>query len=83
MFSSLHNVCMKGADDVIRYTRLWETMAKQNVTTYTLRNKHDISHATVQRLQRNLHVSTHTLDRLCKILNCRLEEIVEYVPDEE
>ena len=57
-------------------------MADQKVTTYTLRFKHGMSHATVQRLQANMPVSTHTLNRLCEILNCRLEDVAEYVPDE-
>lgn len=68
---------------MIRYDPLWTTMAAQRVTTYTLRVKHGMSHAIVQRLQKNLPVSTHTLNRLCCILNCRLEDIAEYVPDEQ
>ena len=58
-------------------------MAKNKVTTYTLRVKHGMSHATVQRLQADMPVSTYTLNRLCKILNCRLEDVAEYIPDEE
>lgn len=68
---------------MIRYDPLWRTMAEKKATTYTLRAKHGMSHATVQRLQANMPVSTHTLNRLCKILNCRLEDIAEYVPDED
>lgn len=67
---------------MIRFNPLWETMAKKKVTTYTLRVIHGMSHATVQRLQANQPVSTHTLNKLCKILDCRLEDIAEYVPDE-
>ncbi len=68
---------------MIHYAPLWKTMAEQNVTTYTLRFKHGMSHATVQRLQADMPVSTHTLNKLCTILNCRLEDIAEYVPDEQ
>ena len=68
---------------MISYRPLWETMAQKHITTYTLRVKHNISHATVQRLQANLPVSTHTLDKLCKILDCPLESIAQYIPDEE
>ncbi len=67
---------------MIRYTPLWKTMDAQKVTTYTLRFKHGMSHATVQRLQADMPVSTHTLNKLCSILNCRLEDIAESVPDE-
>ncbi len=73
---------VKGADKVIRYAPLWKTMDEQKVTTYTLRFKHGMSHATVQRLQADMPVSTHTLNKLCTILNCRLEDVAEYVPDE-
>lgn len=68
---------------MISYDPLWRTMQARKVTTYTLREKCGISHATVQRLQTNMHVSTYTLNRLCKILNCRLEEIAIYIPDED
>ena len=68
---------------MICYCPLWKTIAKNKVTTYTLRVKHGMSHATVQRLQANMPVSTYTLNRLCKILNCRLEDVAEYIPDEE
>lgn len=68
---------------MIRYAPLWNTMAKQGKTTYTLRFKHGMSHATVQRLQADMPVSTHTLNRLCKILNCQLQDIAEYIPDKE
>ncbi|MFR8079285.1 MAG: helix-turn-helix domain-containing protein [Christensenellales bacterium] len=68
---------------MIRYTPLWETMKKRGTTTYTLRVKEGMSHATVQRLQKDLPVSTLTLDRLCSILNCRIEDVVEYVPDKK
>ena len=63
---------------MILYTPLWKTMAQQEVTTYTLRFKHGMSHATVQRLQKDMPVSTHTLNRLCEILHCRLEDVAEY-----
>lgn len=66
---------------MIRYGPLWETMKEKHITTYTLRVKFGMSHATVQRLQKNQPVSTYTLDRLCACLNCRLEDVAEYIPD--
>lgn len=77
-----HNGHSKEVNGMICYDPLWKTMKTQQATTYTLRVKHNMSHATVQRLQENQPVSTHTLDKLCKILNCRLEDIAVYVPDE-
>ena len=67
---------------MIVYTPLWKTMSAKEETTYTLREKHGISHSTVQSLQTNKPVSTYTLDRLCKILDCKLQDVAEYLPDE-
>lgn len=66
---------------MICYRPLWETMAKKKVTTYTLREIYKISHSTVQRLQKDMPVSTYTLERLCKHLDCELEDIIEYKTD--
>ena len=57
-------------------------MAKKGWTTYTLRDTYHFSHSTVQRLQKDLPVSTHTLDRLCRLLECGLEDVAQYVPDQ-
>ncbi|WP_278244201.1 helix-turn-helix domain-containing protein [Ethanoligenens harbinense] len=56
-------------------------MQEKGVTTYTLRVKHGMSHATVQRLQRNMPVSTITLNRLCELLDCSLTEIAAYIKE--
>lgn len=66
---------------MIVYTPLWETLKKKGLTTYSLRVKFQISGSTVQRLRRNMSVSTNTLDDLCNLLDCSLTEIAEYVPD--
>lgn len=73
----------KGAGEtVISYEPLWKTMEKKKVTTYTLRYKGQISGATVQRLQRGESVSTNTIDSICKLLNCRVEDVIIYIEDD-
>ena len=67
---------------MIVYSPLWETMRKKGVTTYTLREKFKISGSTVQRLKRNMSVSTNTLGDLCRLLDCSLEEIAYYEKEE-
>lgn len=66
---------------MITYAPLWKTMKEKNVTTYTLRFKESIGGGTVQRLQKDEPVSTTTLDALCKILDCGLQDVAEYIPD--
>ena len=67
---------------MISYAPLWETMKRKNATTYTLQVKGEISSSTVRRLKANESVSTNTLDALCRILGCELDDIVAYLPDE-
>lgn len=68
---------------MIIFRPLWETMLRKNVTAYMLSKQNGISCSTIHRLRKNMPVSTYTLLKLCKILDCRIEDIVEYVPDEE
>lgn len=65
---------------MIQYDRLWATMADRDVTQYKLIKLHGFSAGQIGRLKKNMHVSTHTLETLCRILNCRIEDIVEYTP---
>lgn len=58
-------------------------MQRKGVTQYTLIKKYKISPAQITRMKRNESVSTHTIEMFCRILNCRVEEIMEYVPTEE
>ena len=67
---------------MVSYAPLWETMRRQGATTYTLQVKGQISSSTVRRLKAGESVSTNTLDALCKLLNCRMEDIIEYLPDD-
>ena len=68
---------------MISYAPLWETMQEHNATTYTLQVKGNISSSTIRRLKAGDSVSTNTLDALCKILNCTINDIIKYLPDEE
>lgn len=67
---------------MISYAPLWRTMEKQGATTYTLQVKGQISSSTIRRLKAGESVSTNTLDALCKILQCQLDDIAIYYPDQ-
>lgn len=67
---------------MIKYDRLWKTMKEKNVSQYALINKYGMSTGQLDRLRKNANVNLYTLDRLCEILRCNLEDIAEYVPDE-
>ncbi|WP_409968027.1 helix-turn-helix transcriptional regulator [Bengtsoniella intestinalis] len=67
---------------MISYEPLWRTMELKNATTYTLQVKGNISSSTIRRLKASESVSTNTLDALCAILDCSLEDVIAYLPDE-
>lgn len=68
---------------MINYDRLWETMKKKGISQYRLIKYYKVSAGQIGRLKKNMYVSTHTIDFLCAILDCEVEDVMEYVPDEQ
>ena len=66
---------------MIRYDRLWAMMEHKHITLYRLIRYYNFSAGQIGRLKKNMHVSTRTLDTLCSILDCSIEDIIEYMPD--
>ena len=67
---------------MIIFDRLWETMAKKGITTYQLREKCGFDSKTIRRLKANDNMETKTLNKLCAVLECSLEDIAEYTNDQ-
>ena len=57
-------------------------MKEKGISQYALIKKYNVSPGQLTRLKRNQSVSTHTIEMFCKILNCKVEDIMEYVADE-
>jgi DNA-binding Xre family transcriptional regulator len=68
---------------MIIYDRFWETLKTKKLSTYYLINSCKISSSTLTRLRRNQPLSTVTLNDLCRILDCSLEDIAHYIPSKE
>lgn len=66
---------------MISYEPLWKTMKKKNITTYALIYKHNFSPYTITNLKRNQSITMNTLEKLCKVLNCTANDIVEFIDD--
>lgn len=66
---------------MIIFDRLWETMKEKGVSTYTLWEKYNVDSRTIRRLKTNKNVTTNTLNTFSEILDCRLQDIAEYVKD--
>lgn len=68
---------------MIKYNRLWITMKEKKISQYKLIKDYGIDKAQLHRLRNNMVVKTIILNRLCSILDCKIEDIMEYVPDEK
>lgn len=58
-------------------------MKEKGFSTHQLREKCGVDSKTIRRLRANDNMETKTLNKLCTVLDCRLEDIAEYVPDEQ
>ena len=67
---------------MISYEPFYQTLQKKEISTYKLINQYGISRGLLDRLRHNKPISTVTLNDLCTILDCRVEDILRYVPDE-
>ena len=68
---------------MISYNRLWETMEKRKISQYRLIKEFGLSYGQMSRLKKNTYVSTHTLETLCRILDCRIEDVMEVSFEDE
>lgn len=68
---------------MISFEKLWNTMKEKGVSQYALIKKYGVSPAQITRLKRNESVSTHTIEMFCEILDCRVEDIMEYKKNAE
>ncbi len=63
---------------MIVYDRLWETMKNRGITQYKLMKEHGFSSGQLDRIRKGENINMYTLDTLCRILRCRVEDVIEY-----
>ena len=66
---------------MIVYERLWKTMQEKGISQYKLLKEYGFSSGQLDRIRRGESITMYTLNSLCRILDCRVEDILEYVPD--
>lgn len=66
---------------MISYEPFYETLKKRDISTYKLINQYGISRSLLDRLKHNKPISTVTLNDLCNILHCRVEDIILFTED--
>ncbi|MBO5836954.1 MAG: helix-turn-helix transcriptional regulator [Oscillospiraceae bacterium] len=68
---------------MISYAPFWVTLKSSKESTYTLIKDHHISSSTIDKLRKNRPLNTTTINDLCRILNCQVAQIMEYIPSSE
>ncbi|MBE6686016.1 MAG: helix-turn-helix transcriptional regulator [Ruminococcaceae bacterium] len=66
---------------MISYAPFWNTLKEKGITTYALINKYNISSATIDRMKKGNGISTMKIDDFCRILNCNVCDIIEYIDE--
>ena len=64
---------------MFKFDRLFATMDKMKVSTYRLREECGIDSKTIRRLKANENIEMKTLDRICSFLDCKIEDVVEFI----
>lgn len=68
---------------MIVFDPLWETMKRKHISQYTLIKEYGVSTGTLDALRKNRSVTLHTINDLCRILQCDVGEVIRYVPEDE
>jgi len=68
---------------MITYEPLWETMKRKGISTYVLIKDYGFSRGTLDSLKQNRNISTATLNDICNILTCNVEEVLQHIPDKK
>ncbi len=67
----------------ISYNKLWKMLIDKNMTKMDLRDAAEISAASVAKLGKGANITTDVLLKICKTLNCHIEDILETVDEEK
>lgn len=68
---------------MISYRPFWITLRASSESTYTLIKNHRISSSTIDKLRKNRPLTTTTINDLCRVLHCPVQDVLEYLPSEE
>ncbi len=67
---------------MISFEPFWRQMKEKNITTYDLENEYNLNPAEIHRLKMGHNFTLNSINRYCKIFQCKIEEIISFVPDE-
>ena len=65
------------------YNRLWKMLIDKNINKTSLRQKAGITSNAITKMGKNLPVSVEVLAKICSVLECTFDEVIEIVPDHQ
>ena len=68
---------------MISYEPLYKTLKEKGVSTYRLVEQYGLSRSLLNRLKHNKPITTVTLNDLCRILSCNVQDVMVYIPEKE
>lgn len=66
---------------MISFNPLWKTLIDKGLKKSQLTIDYGINSVTVAKMGRNESVTTTTISKICEVLNCNVQDVIEYVPD--
>ena len=67
----------------VSYKKLWKLLIDRDMSKKQLEVTARLSSSTIAKMNKSKGVTTTTLERICRVLECKIEDVVEIVPDEE
>lgn len=66
---------------MITYEPFWKTMREKGLTTYSLIHHHGVANGTLYRMRQGKPITTETINQLCRVAKCRVEDVILFVED--
>ncbi|MBS6764860.1 MAG: helix-turn-helix transcriptional regulator [Clostridium sp.] len=67
---------------MIKYDKFWETLKRRNLTQYDLYTHYNVNRSLLDKLRNNRNIEVYTIDKLCNILHCNIEDIMTHYEDD-
>ncbi|GAA0257222.1 hypothetical protein GCM10008922_16420 [Faecalicatena contorta] len=67
---------------MIKYDKFWETLKSRNLTQYDLYTHYNVNRSLLDKLRNNRNIEIYTIDKLCNILHCNIEDIMTHYEDD-
>ncbi len=67
----------------VTYEKLWELLKERNMKKIEMQRKAGISGNILARMGKNEYISLESVEKICYVLDCRTDDILEFIPEGE